>query len=157
MTGLLVFLATLPPFVGPRFRFMLMQGFSTVCHQIPERSFAVDGVALAVCHRCYAIYWGLPLAALLFLGLMRWEPVLGRHARYILLGALVPVSLDWALGLVGLWHNTPLSRTLTGGFFGFVVGLYVARAMAQAFHPKAPSTRPSSTVSAMGTCEGTSA
>lgn len=145
MTGLLVLLASLPPFVGPKLRILLMQGFSTVCHQIPERSPFVDGMALAVCHRCYGIYWGLPLAVLGFLALARWDAVLWKHSRYIILLALVPTSLDWLLGVLGVWHNTPLSRIATGGFLGLVAGYYLARAMGQVFDspPSTAKQRPS--------------
>ena len=136
LTGLLLVLATLPPFVDLGWRALLMQGFSTACHQIPERSPAVGGVPLAVCHRCYGIYWGLPLAALLFLGLTRWDAFLNRYAGLVLLGALIPTSLDWFLGMVGVWHNTPLSRLATGGVLGLIAGYYLARALTQVFTPK---------------------
>ena len=136
LTGLLLILATLPPFVDPGWRALLMQGFSTACHQIPERSPAVGGVSLAVCHRCYGVYWGLPLAALVFLGLTRWGAFLNRYAGLILLGALIPTSLDWLLGALGLWHNTPLSRLTTGGVLGLITGYYLARALTQVFIPK---------------------
>lgn len=141
MTGLLVVLASLPPFVGPELRILLMQGFSTVCHQIPERSFAVDGVSLAVCHRCYGIYWGLPLAVLGFLALARWDSILWKHSRYIIPLALVPTSLDWLLGFLGIWPNTPLSRLITGGLLGLVAGYYLARAMGQVFGTNASTAK----------------
>ena len=142
LTGVLLILATLPPFVGPGWRILLMEGFSTTCHQIPERSPAMGGVPLAVCHRCYGIYWGLPLAALVFLGLTRWDAFLNRYAGLVLLGALLPTSLDWLLSVLGLWHNTPLSRMATGGLLGLVAGYYLARALSQVFARK--RTAPSS-------------
>ena len=139
LTGLLLVLATLPPFVGHGWRTLLMQGFSAACHQIPERSPVVGGVPLAVCHRCYGIYWGLPLAALVFLGLTRWGAFLNRYAGLVLLGALIPTSLDWLLGALGFWHNTPLSRLATGGLLGLAAGYYLARALSQVFVLKQPS------------------
>lgn len=136
LSSLLVLLATLPPFVGVELRQGLMHGFSTVCHQLPSRSPTVHGTPLAVCHRCYGIYWGLPLAALLFLALARWDPLFNRYAGLILLAALIPTTLDWLLGILGLWPNTPISRLATGGLLGLVVGYYLARALAQVFAPK---------------------
>ena len=136
LSTLLVALATLPPFVGDGFREALMQGFSSVCHQLPSRSPAVEGTPLAVCHRCYGIYWGLPLAAFLFLVLGRWDPLLNRYAGLVLLAALIPTTVDWLLGILGLWHNTPISRLTTGGFLGLAAGYYLARAMAQVFTQK---------------------
>ncbi len=141
LPALLVLMASLPPFVGPEWREALMKGFSTVCHQLPSRSPSVQGTPLAVCHRCYGIYWGLPLAALLFLALARWDRFFNRYAGLILLAALIPTSLDWLLGILGIWHNTSLSRLATGGLLGLVVGYYLARALTQVFSPK-PSTPP---------------
>ena len=45
----------------------------------------------------------------------------------LLLGlSIVPVAADWALGALGIWANTPLSRTLTGGLFGLAAGVVLA-------------------------------
>jgi len=133
MTSVLVVLATLPPFAGPGLRGTLMLGFSMVCHQIAERSPAVEGIPLAVCHRCYGIYWGLLLAGFVFLALAGWDAVFNRRAPLILAAALVPTSLDWMLGVLGIWENTPFSRLLTGALLGIVAGYYLARALAQLF------------------------
>lgn len=130
-------LASLPPFVGPDLRAALMQGFSTMCHQFPSRSPHIDGVPLAVCHRCFGIYAGLPLAVLGFLLMGRWDETLGRYAPLLLFGALVPPGLDWLLDVLGVWHNTPLSRLATGAIFGLVAGYYLARAFSQAFDTSA--------------------
>ena len=126
VTGLLLLLVSLPPFVPPSVRTLLMAAFAPVCHQLPDRSFWIDGVQLAVCQRCYGIYTGLFLGSLLL-------PLLGARARWIyrraplvLSGALLPPALDWSLQLVHLWHNTPLSRTLTGLWFGLGAGLLLA-------------------------------
>ena len=135
-TGLLVLLVTLPPFVGVEARTVLMHGFASVCHQIPTRSPHIDGVALAVCHRCYGIYWGLPLAVLGFLGLYRWDPFLRRHAPWVLAASVVPLGIDWLGDVLGFWINTPHSRMITGGFFGIVAGYYLARGLIEAMAPK---------------------
>lgn len=136
LVTLVVGLISLPPFVGTGAREVLMQGFASVCHQIPERSPALGGVPLAVCHRCFGIYVGLPLAMLLFLGLARWDPLLDRYARWILPLALVPAAVDWLLGVLHIWENTPLSRTATGLLVGLVGGLYLARAFGQLFQAR---------------------
>src|SRR5436305_210204 len=33
--------------------------FSFLCHQIPERSLHIEGAQLAVCSRCFGVYFGL--------------------------------------------------------------------------------------------------
>jgi len=132
-TGLLVLLATLPPFVGEEARRVLMRGFSAVCHQIPPRSPHIDGVALAVCHRCYGIYWGLPLAVLAFLVLYRWDAWFQRYAALVVALSLVPPGVDWLGDVLGFWLNTPHSRLATGGVFGLVAGYYLTRAVVDVF------------------------
>lgn len=127
----LVVLVTLPPFIGPEWRAVLMQGFSTVCHQLPDRSPVIEGIPLAVCHRCYGIYWGVVLAVVGYLALMKWDGPLNRYAPRVLLLALLPTGLDWMLGLLGIWHNTPISRLVTGGLLGIAAGYYLARAIIQ--------------------------
>ena len=122
--GLVLLLVTLPPFVAPEWRIVLMQVFAPVCHQIAERSFHVGGVALAACHRCYGIYWGLFLGPVIYLVARRRE-----YSRLLLWLGLLPLGLDWTLDAVALWHNTPLSRMFTGGVFGVVAGLFVAQAL----------------------------
>jgi uncharacterized membrane protein len=85
--------------------------FSRLCHQAPQRSFVVDGSAVAVCVRCLGVYWGVALGAL-----VRWK-----GALWWLALALVVNLADVASG--GLhWHgNLPLLRF----FFGLMLGLGV--------------------------------
>jgi uncharacterized membrane protein len=139
LTALLMGLAVAPPVLGPELREAVMHAFAPLCHQLPSRSPHVDGVQLAACHRCLSIYGGLLAASLAFGVLWRWEPWLGRHAKYLLLLALLPVGIDWGGHVLGLWVNTPLSRALTGSVLGLIVGLYFARAMVQAVAPSMPS------------------
>ncbi len=127
--GFVLVLVTLPPFVGVEWRIVLMHTFAPVCHQIAERSFHVDGVALAACHRCYGIYWGLFLGPVLYLVVRRWEHKWWNQSRLLLAAALLPLGLDWVLDFVGLWSNTPLSRVLSGGVFGLAAGMLVAQAL----------------------------
>ncbi len=133
VTGLLVVLVTLPPFVGASTRSLIMTGFSSVCHQLPDRSPHIDGVALAVCHRCYGIYWGLFLAVIAFLVMHRWDAWLYRRAPMVLVMSLVPAGIDWLGDIFGVWANTPHSRLFTGMVFGIVAGYYVARGVVEIF------------------------
>ncbi len=91
--------------------------FSPVCHQSPHRSFFLDGLPWAVCHRCAGIYLGLLAGCLLP---ARWWasslPVEVR--RRWALAATLPLALDAMLPYTGLWSNTPASRFVTGILFG---------------------------------------
>lgn len=124
----IVVLATLPPYVEPAWRVLLMTSFSNICHQIPDRSPHVDMIALGVCHRCYGVYLGLPLAVLAFALLHKLSPS-GDKLKYWLFASLGLLAVDWGAPLLGLWHNTSVTRTATGLFFGIVAGWYLSRAL----------------------------
>lgn len=138
-TGLgLVSLATLPPFVGETARAYLMQGFEMVCHQLPGRSPHIDGVQLAVCHRCYGIYWGLPVASFLYLALKGRR--LDRRVAPLILGlSILPMILDWGGDVFGLFTNSAGSRIVTGLLFGVVAGLFFVWSMVDSFSKKPAS------------------
>jgi uncharacterized membrane protein len=107
--------------------FVLYEMFSHACHQIPGRSFYIEGHPFAVCARCAGIYLGFA-AGVLFYPLAR---SLGQGnasappARKWLLIALAPTLLDFTLGIFHLWENTHLSRLLTGALLGAVAAFYV--------------------------------
>ncbi len=118
----------LPPFVSAEVRQAIMLVFSTVCHQMPERSPFIDGVQLAVCHRCVGIYAALAAAPIGFLMLQRWDPVINRSARWLILLALGVPGADWLGDMLGMWSNTALTRSATGAVFGLIVGYFLCRA-----------------------------
>jgi uncharacterized membrane protein len=114
------------PLLSPSGRAAVMHLFAPVCHQIPVRSPFLGGVQLAICDRCVGIYLGLVLGvATVGWGHRLWRRA-GRHARYLLLGSLVPMGIDWIGPLLGLWANGPVSRALTGGLFGMIAASFVA-------------------------------
>ncbi|MEM8488996.1 MAG: DUF2085 domain-containing protein [Bacteroidota bacterium] len=129
VSALVVVLATLPPFLPAEWRTLLMLSFSKICHQIPERSPHINAIALGVCHRCYGIYLGLPLATLAYLALQSL-PVKTAGLRLALFGSLALLAVDWGAPLLGFWHNTPVSRMATGLLFGVIAGFYLAHALA---------------------------
>jgi len=134
-TLVIALLAMSPPVLGGGARDIVMSMFSGVCHQLSGRSPHVDGVQLAVCHRCAGIYWGLPAAALVFALTLRAAPIrrhVARGAPLLLIAAAMPAGIDWALDVVGLWPNTPVSRVLTGAGFGLGAGWFLVRATSEA-------------------------
>jgi uncharacterized membrane protein len=86
---------------------VLERGFALVCHQRPERSFAVFGGSVAVCSRCLGIYLGAAC------GLLFWT------SRWIALRLLIAVValnvLDAASEVAGL-HGNWLGVRLALGF-----------------------------------------
>ena len=103
---------------------MLYQTFSHVCHQMPERSFYIEGQPYAVCARCTGLYVGLAFGALLY-PLARSLRRRDTPARAWLIVAAAPTIIDFALNFFGLWSNTHLSRLMTGALLGAVSAFYV--------------------------------
>lgn len=112
-------------FSGPLYGF-----FSYLCHQIPERSFHLSGHALAVCSRCFGVYFGLVAgfaAYPFFRPVEETEPL----ARFWLFLSLVPISVDWSLGVFGIWENTHLTRSVTGAILGAMCAVFIIPALAE--------------------------
>lgn len=102
----------------------IYRAFSFLCHQIPERSFHLEGHALGVCARCTGIYAGFA-ASVLFYPLSRSLKGADSPSRIWLLLACVPITIDFALKFFGIWENTHFSRFATGAIFGAACALFV--------------------------------
>lgn len=112
---------------------VLYQAFGQVCHQMPERSFHLLAHPFAVCARCFGLYAGFALALALY-PLARDIARQDAPARRWLFLALIPVGVDFALGFLGIWANTHLSRAATGALLGAVAAVYVAPGLAALSH-----------------------
>jgi uncharacterized membrane protein len=102
----------------------IYHGFSRVCHQISERSFFVEGHPLAVCARCWGLYLGFAIGAVLY-PLMRPLQNTESPDRIWLLASAVPTAIDYGLGFFGILANTHISRFITASLLGFVSVFYV--------------------------------
>lgn len=122
-----------PAYVGDGLRHFIMAGFSTVCHQMADRSPHLNGVQLAVCDRCMGIYGALALASAAYPFLKRWDEPAQRGAKFLIAAALLVPGIDWLGDAAGLWMNTPWSRLFTGAVFGSVAGYFFTRAVTALF------------------------
>ena len=104
--------------------------FSFLCHQIPDRSFHVEGEQLAVCSRCFGVYSGL-LAGFIAYPFWRGADNIEPLPRVWLFLSLVPITVDWSLTFLGVWENTQLSRFVTGGILGFACGMFIVPAIVE--------------------------
>jgi uncharacterized membrane protein len=104
--------------------------FSYICHQKPERSFYVLGYQIAVCSRCFGVYFGL-VAGIATYPLWRKVEEVEPLPRFWLFLSLIPIGIDWALGVFGLWENTFASRFLTGLILGFACAVFVMPALVE--------------------------
>lgn len=127
---LLVGLAAAPSWLPAEGAAAVHRAYAWLCHQLPDRSPHVHGVPLALCHRCFGIAGGLlagvALAPVLFGVAPRLEEMARRRIGPLLAVAFLPLAVDWVLGALGVWANTPLSRTLTGAVFGLAAGVVLA-------------------------------
>jgi uncharacterized membrane protein len=104
--------------------------FSYICHQISDRSLHLAGHQMAVCSRCFGVYFGL-LAGILFYPLWRSIEEIDPIPRFWLFLSLIPISVDWSLTVFGIWENTHLSRFLTGAILGAACATYIVPALVE--------------------------
>ena len=127
--------------------FAIYRAFGTLCHQIPERSYFIDGHKLAVCARCTGIYAGFTFTLLLY-PLVRSLRNTSTPPRSLLIFAALPLAIDFSLTFFGIWENTHTSRLLTGLLLGSVAVFYIMpgivelslRGLTQRSHPPRPVT-----------------
>ncbi len=115
--------------------------FSNICHQLPERSFHLAAVSLPVCVRCASIYSGGLAGIVVYPALAHSANVRRWMQRLLVLSALL-VASDVFTDMVDLWRNTPLSRSITGGFFGCLCGLYLAGGVQRIKRPSRVAVTP---------------
>jgi uncharacterized membrane protein len=104
--------------------------FGYICHQIPARSFFIDGEKFGVCSRCFGVYFGILLGFLIYPLWRRideTEPI----ARIWLFASLIPIGVDWSLGVFGIWENTFTSRFLTGAILGVSCATFIVPAVVE--------------------------
>jgi uncharacterized membrane protein len=118
---------------------VLYRCFQLACHQQPERSFHASGFPLAVCARCTGLYAGA-LAGLSLYPLARSLARTDAPWRGWLLWAAVPASVDFLLGVTGLWENTHWSRLLTALPLGAVAAFYILPGLVELARPGALRT-----------------
>jgi uncharacterized membrane protein len=113
----------------PAIGLALQRGFALVCHQRPERSFALFGGNVAVCSRCLGIYLGAALG-LLF-------KTSRTIALRLLIAAAVLNLLDAGSELAGLHGNWLGMRFALGLALGISGALMILSSMQPA--PNQPS------------------
>ena len=98
--------------------------FYGVCHQIPSRTFQVDGRLMAVNTRCFGIFSALFLSWLI-MPFVRHLATGRTWPGTLLLIAVSIQIIDFTGNLLQFWVNTNLSRFLTGALLGGAVPLYL--------------------------------
>ena len=104
--------------------------FSFICHQNPERSYHLLGNPIAVCARCFGVYFGLFLGFIVYVMFIKVDDI-EPPSRIWLVLSLIPIGIDWTLGFFGIWENTHLSRFVTGGILGTICTMYLVPAFVE--------------------------
>ena len=102
--------------------------FSYVCHQMPERSFHLAEHPFAVCSRCFGVYFGLFAGFVVYPLLVKIEET-EPLPRFWLFLAMIPIGIDWTLGVFGIWENTHWSRFVTGAILGAACAVFIIPAL----------------------------
>jgi uncharacterized membrane protein len=106
--------------------------FSTTCHQIPSRCLTLFGNPLAVCSRCFGIYFGFFLGTCVFPVFRKFSSVSIPKAKTLVLLSL-PIVIDTAGNVVSLWFSPHWVRLATGVIWGAILPFYFIPGIADIF------------------------
>lgn len=110
----------------------IYKGFGVICHQIDERSFHIENHQFAVCTRCFGVYFGLLFGFWIYPLLRKIEDI-EPLPRFWLFLSMIPIGVDWALGVFGIWENTAYSRFITGLILGAACAIFIVPALVEIF------------------------
>lgn len=117
----------IPQISAPLYKF-----FSYLCHQQSERSFHIHEHQFAVCARCFGVYFGLFFGFVIY-PLIRKVEEIEPLPRFWLFLALIPIGIDWTLGILGVWENTHWSRFITGMILGVACAVFIVPSLVELF------------------------
>ena len=104
---------------------------SVICHQLPERSFFMDGRQLPVCARCTGLYVSGVVGLLGWVAVKsargwRQIPVPPRGALAVVAAAAIPTAISYLTGVTGIWDGSNLTRALLAVPLGVAAGAVAA-------------------------------
>ncbi|WP_077213459.1 DUF2085 domain-containing protein [Bacillus dakarensis] len=109
-----------------------------ICHQLPERTFMIDGHYLPICSRCAGIYIGI-FSSLLYLFLKKRyvsSTIPSTKISLFLLLLLFPLMIDGFGSYLGIYTTNNLIRVITGFVFGTVLPFFVVPLLSHSFKEK---------------------
>ena len=101
---------------------LIFMAYSSLCHQMPSRSFFPFGEPMAFCHRMLAIHAGFFIAGMVYILFRRRLKSL---PTWLAVVYSLPMAVDGFTQLFGWRESTWELRLATGGFFGLAVVWYV--------------------------------
>ena len=100
----------------------IFAAYSTICHQMPSRSFFVFGEQMAFCQRQFAIHAAFFLFGMVYILFRRRLKSL---PTWLAVVYSIPIAVDGFTQLFGWRESTWELRLVTGGLFGLTVVWYV--------------------------------
>lgn len=111
---------------------------NAICHQLPERTFMIDGHYLPVCSRCAGIYIGI-FSSLFYLLLKKRHvssTIPSNKISFFLLLLLFPLMIDGFGSYLGVYTTNNLIRVITGFVFGAALPFFVVPLLAHSLKVK---------------------
>jgi uncharacterized membrane protein len=108
---------------------LVYEAASLICHQRPERSFHLAGVAMPVCARCSALYVSGAAAALAAWAGTPGASMAARRARRLFALAALPMLGSVAAEWLGLAASSSVARAVSAVPFGATAGWIFVRAL----------------------------
>jgi uncharacterized membrane protein len=102
----------------------MYSAFSNTCHQEEARSFALVGNSLAVCSRCTVIYLSFFAGSIIYPFVKRLNNTT-MPPLWLLFTVAGIMFFDAVSDLTGLYNNSFLTRSISGGLLGFVLTFYI--------------------------------
>lgn len=99
------------------------KAFAMLCHQLPERSYWINGQPMAVCSRCFGIYAGFALSWFLLPLWSVGDVGAKLPIKKIVLATVLINFFDIIGNALGFWGNTLVSRLILGWLVGWTVVL----------------------------------
>ena len=132
----LLFLVAAPFLTTPVAGVLYLAG-ALICHQLPDRSFHLQGIQLPVCARCLGLYGGAAVGSVAGAAAIgrRWlvrQPKLStRSMKWLATGVaamptLATFALEWGFG----WPMSNSVRVIAALPLGFAVAFVVVSALA---------------------------
>ena len=129
-------LVALAPLAPPALAAVAYALGALVCHQLPDRSFHLGDIQLAVCARCFGIYAGA--AAALAVQVPSYGKATGSRldrssvARGVLLVGAMPTVVTVALENAGWWLPSNGVRAVAGVCLGVAIAVVAGGAVRRA-------------------------
>ncbi len=114
-----------PVFIHPHLPYVshfIYSGFHHICHQYDSRSIFLFDIKLAVCSRCWGIYFGFLIGTIAFPLLNK---IINKTKKHIFIIALIPILIDIILDFLNIHKSNLLTKSLSGLFFGTLSAIFL--------------------------------